>query len=165
MKHAKMHHSVMQNYIDLSDCLAVGRSALGFIYVVIAAVLIFTCFFHAFFAVKQMENIRLKGNETEVVVSRRRTAPEKGDIILLKNGEVCKVLVAGGEEFMQGGITMEIEEGLILVAVPNEDGSVSNKTVPEEDADGKIYFIISPLSCFGDDPERLLQKKIIGKGC
>ncbi|MBQ8133247.1 MAG: hypothetical protein IJ192_02380 [Clostridia bacterium] len=158
MKHAKKHHSVMQNYIDLSDRLAAGRSALGFIYVFIAAILIFTCFFHAFFVVKQMENIRLKGNETEVIVSRRRTAPGKGDIILLKNGEVCKVLAASGEVFVQGGIGMEIDEGLILVAVPNDDGSASNKIVSEEDTDGKIYFIIAPLSCFGDDPGKLLQK-------
>ncbi len=158
MKHAKKHHSIMQNYIDLSDRLAAFRSALGFVYVIIAAVLIFTCLFHAFFAVKQMEHIRLKGSETEVVVSKRKNTPEKGDVILLKNGEVCKVLAAGGEVFTQGGISIEIDEGLILVAVPNDDGSASNKMISEEDTDGKIYFIIAPLSCFGDDPGKLLQK-------
>ncbi len=142
MKAVKKNKSAEQYYIDMSDGLAALRSAKGFVYTLIAAAVLFTVIFNAFFGVFRINDaVTGSGDDIAVLVKLSPDDLKKGDIVVLSDGDgyYCAELT-------------ETAGGLFT-------GSDENKReLSYGDIRGKAFFIVFPVSELGNDARKLCIK-------
>ena len=145
MKKVVKHRSKTQYYIDISDRLSAARSAYGLLYVLIIAVLIFSCVFNCFYRVVPVRDAG-EQDEVSVLVRYRGYSVSKGAFIKLRSGgcayvtDVCHI---PGDDY-----------GFRAVAEGEKGPEERQYGFP--DAEGEIRMILFPLERMGEDPISLI---------
>ena len=132
------HSTAIQYYNDVSDFLAAARSALGWIYFVIAAVLAFSCIFNGFFEAQRVRGVSLKGESVSVIAQYRNAEVSPGDVALIhdEDGYYC------------AKIHKVCDDELVII---KRDGE---RTIPVQQLEGKVCFVLLPVMSFGAKAEK-----------
>lgn len=131
----------MQYYRKISDDLMCLRSALEWVYGIIAAVLIFTCLFNALMYTAALNEYSSKGEQYSVIVSRNTDEIKKGDIVLLSCDEKC---------YCARVVKTDGSGSCVCIA----DKGNSRLEVSKDEIKGRVRCIFLPFSDFGKDAGR-----------
>ena len=145
MKKIVKHRSKTQYYIDISDRLAAARSAFGLVYVLIIAVLVFSCVFNCFYKVIPVRDAG-EQEEVSVVVRYRGFSVSKGDFVKLR-GAGCAYVT---------GVCNDPGDDYGFTAVSEGPEGPKERHYSFPDAEGEIRLILFPLERMGEDPISLI---------
>ncbi len=159
MKKTGKHHSFTQNYIDISDALAAGRSALVLLYVVIGIALAVSCMMYIVFDIVPVKNKYDSGENVpvECLIQVRGYELQEGDLVVLRKSRLSAVVLQtrgfaleSSEEEYQG-----LTEDHLLVSINEVNGSKNTAAVTPDEIEGKISYVVSPMKLFGADIHKL----------
>ena len=125
---------------DISDRVTVWRSFLQMMYITIAAVLIFSCFFNAFYEILPAGTD--KSGTSYSVLSEKNKIPSAGEAALIRDGDSWRcvmVLKNDGSGFLQ----CSCEGGRSIISVPLDR------------IEGRVKCIVAPLTELGKDSLKL----------
>ena len=157
MKKNGKHRSVTQNYIDLSDFLAAARSLLGLLYTVITAALIVSCMMYVFFDIIPVKGkYNLSGEEVRVIVQVRGYCAEKDSVVVIQGSRLCAEVLDTDELKKLNGDKLQPADNELLVSISEVNGSKTVKLITQDEIEGRVVLILSPMNTFGNNFNKLL---------
>ncbi len=158
MKKTAKHNSVTQKYIDISDTLAAGRSAIVFLYIIIGIALVVSCLMYIVFDIVPVKGSYSMGDGETVscIICVRGYELKKGDLVVLRGKRNAAVVVeTAGVSDMDQYKDMDYPEDSLLVNIDEVNGSKELSAVQPDELEGKICYVVSPMKRFGTDIHKL----------